>query len=420
MINKNTQTRELAYVVYIDAIEPIEGKDRVECAIVGGWRVMVRKGLYLVGDPAVYIEIDSLCPSSDERFAFLEKYKYRIKTQKFKGFYSQGLLMSAEELGWNIVGVGQGGNSEVVNGILDNNNVKHFPNTDSAFVTKELGITYYEPEDQKRKAPSVDKYKRMAQRYPKIFQKSFIKWLYKKNWGKKILFVFFGKKKDGRNWPAWVKKTDEERIENMPWILNDKETKWYATEKIDGTSTTFTLKRNNKIFGKDDFYVCSRNVVFDTPEKAENCYYNTNVYIEMAEKYNLRYVLGKILALDSSLDFITIQGETYGEGIQKRDYGLKGHDLAVFNVIFGYKIGGPVRLNPKAMKLLMDEYNIPTVPILNESYILPDTVEELRNYVNSETSKIDNKIKEGIVFRSPDGEKSFKCVSPEFLIKYHN
>ena len=35
MINPQTKERELVYVVKVDSIEPIEGKDRVECARVG-------------------------------------------------------------------------------------------------------------------------------------------------------------------------------------------------------------------------------------------------------------------------------------------------------------------------------------------------------------------------------------------------
>lgn len=52
MINPNTQTRELAYVVKIDAIEPIVGSDNCEAAIVGGWKVMVRKNTFQPGDLA--------------------------------------------------------------------------------------------------------------------------------------------------------------------------------------------------------------------------------------------------------------------------------------------------------------------------------------------------------------------------------
>ena len=41
--------RELAYVVKIDEIRPIPGKDRVECAVVGGWTCMVPKGVFKAG-----------------------------------------------------------------------------------------------------------------------------------------------------------------------------------------------------------------------------------------------------------------------------------------------------------------------------------------------------------------------------------
>ena len=84
MLNKN-QERELAYVVRIDEIIPIEGADRVEVAKVGGWRVMVRKGQFKAGDPAIYFEIDSKVPET-EVFEFLAQKHYKVKTQKyFKG-----------------------------------------------------------------------------------------------------------------------------------------------------------------------------------------------------------------------------------------------------------------------------------------------------------------------------------------------
>ena len=76
------QERELAYVVIIDGIEPIPGYDRVEHAIVGGWRVIVQKGQFKVGEPAIYFEIDSRVPADRECFAFLEKRHYKVKTLK--------------------------------------------------------------------------------------------------------------------------------------------------------------------------------------------------------------------------------------------------------------------------------------------------------------------------------------------------
>ena len=57
MLNKDG-VRELAYVVAIDRIEPIQGSDNCEAAMVGGWRVMVRKGIFKVGDLVVCFVID--------------------------------------------------------------------------------------------------------------------------------------------------------------------------------------------------------------------------------------------------------------------------------------------------------------------------------------------------------------------------
>ena len=131
------------------------------------------------------------------------------------------------------------------------------------FLTNTLGVKYSVIEDNKRKA-SVDKYKKMAQRHWKLFKHNkFIQWLYEKNWGKKLLFFFLGNKSDTKAsfWPDWVIKTDEERVQNLPQLFPPDNTEWFVTEKIDGTSTTFTMKRAKR--NKYDFYVCSRNVCFD-------------------------------------------------------------------------------------------------------------------------------------------------------------
>lgn len=388
MLNEKKE-RELAYVVKVDEIRPIEGADRVEIAVVNGWHIMVRKDQFKPGDLAVYFEIDSKVPA-EEPFMFLEPKHFKIKTQKyFKGtVISQGLLMGFEDFGWEKDAYKLGD-----------------------FLTQKLKVTYAVEEDNARKASSVDKYKKMAQRHGKLFSHQPFRWLMRRTWGKKVLFLFFGKTSDKKaGWPAWVAKTDEERVENMPWIFDNK-SPFVATEKIDGTSTTFTMKRGK--FGKNDFYVCSRNVVFDKPDK--NCFYDTNVYIEMAEKYDIEKILESILTDDPTLDWVTLQGETYGAGIQKRDYGLKEHRFAGFNFITS-KEG---RWDSVRAAKFMTQYNIPWVPILDENYILPDTIEELRAFSHNEGSRIDGVIKEGIVFRSQDGSMSFKCVDPEFLMKYH-
>lgn len=408
MLNKEN-IRELAYVVKIDAIEPIVGSDNCEAAVVGGWRIMTRKGTFQAGDLAVYFEIDSQVPAT-EQFAFLEKKHYKVKTQKYtfggKGnFVSQGLLMAAADFGWNY----DKAQDVIFTGEHAHPGEVYYKQGD--FLTEKLGVKYAEADDNKRKAPSVDKYKKMAQRRPDLFKKGWVRWLMRREWGKKLLFFFFGKAKDKRSgWPTWVQKTDEERVENMSWVLADK-TPFVATEKIDGTSTTFTMKRGK--WGKNEFYICSRNVVFDKPDK--QCFYETNVYTEMAQKYDVESILASILKDNPGLDWVTLQGETYGVGIQKRDYGLTEHRFMGFNFITS-KEG---RWDSVRAAKFMTQYNIPWVPILDENYVLPDTIEELRAFSHGEGSRVDGVIKEGIVFRSQDGSMSFKCVDPEFLIKYH-
>lgn len=416
MLNKD-KIRELAYVVLIDDITPIEGYDRVELAHVGGWTIVVGKGEFKVGDPAIYFEIDSKLPEVEPftNMEFLVKKKYKVKTQKMCKSISQGLLMSAKNFGWEIW-IGKLPDSEFQSAkcIKDNNGINHFIENESRFLTTQLGVTYAVPEDNTRKAASADKYKKMAQRNGKLFSHQPFKWLMKRTWGKKLLFIFFGKRKDKKGgWPEWVQKTDEERIQNIPYILEDKEP-WIATEKIDGTSTTFSLKKGKR-FKEDEFYICSRNIVFDKPDKT--CFYDINVYIEMAKKYNIYSKMKNLLnTYFSDCDWITIQGETYGPTVQKRDYHARERCFMAFNFITS-KDG---RWNSIKMRDLLEyECGIPCVPILNESFILPDTIDELMEYTDSETSRLDNDLREGIVFRSLDGKKSFKYVSPNYLIKFH-
>lgn len=395
--------RELAYVVKIDGISPIVGADRVELAHVGGWRIMVKKGQFQVGDYAIYFEIDSKVPEK-EPFMFLESKHFKVKTQKyFKGtVISQGLLMALDDFILN---------SEVPSWVQSLKfQISKGVDIEHEGVTEVIGVTYAVEEDNKRKAASVDKYKKMAQRRPNIFKKPWAKWMMRREWGRKVMFALFGKKKDKKNgWPSWVSKTDEERVQNMTWILEDK-SEWIATEKIDGTSTTATYRRTGR--KKHEFYICSRNVVFDKPDKG--CYYETNVYTEMAEKYHFEDVLAALVE-KYDLEWATLQGETYGAGIQKREYGLKEHDFVGFNLIFSDR----GRLNSVEAKEILTEYGIPWVPIVDEHFVLPDTVEELLA-IATDKSVIDGGMREGLVFRSQDGARSFKAVSNEFLLKYHN
>ena len=245
MLNPKTKQRELAYVVKIDNILPIEGADKVEQAVVGGWHIMVRKGQFKIGDYAIYFEIDSKVPQR-EPFMFLANKHFKVKTQKyFKGtVISQGLLMSFDDFKDDFGGAPLW-LATVIGTINNKKLVEKDPLEDPIFLTKELGVTYAVEEDNKRKS-NITKYDKMYQRHLKLFKKhKILRKIFSYFLGKKILFIFLGKKRDTRNWPAWVVKTDEERVQNMPFLFpGDPDKKWIVTEKIDGTSTTFTDRKS--------------------------------------------------------------------------------------------------------------------------------------------------------------------------------
>lgn len=219
--------RALAHIEKIEWVKPIEGADNIELVGVLGWVCIAAKDEFKPGDVAVYIEIDSKCPESDERFAFLAKRKFKIKTLKFGkfGIISQGLAMPATL----------------------------FPEVEGepigADVTKKLHITYYRPDDIARKTNKADpnaKYKSMAARHKSLAKKKWFRWLMKRGWGRKLLFVFFGRKKDKpKEFPNWIIKTDETRIENCPFYLNSDE-EWVVSEKADGCFSYRMLVRTDK------------------------------------------------------------------------------------------------------------------------------------------------------------------------------
>ena len=411
MLDKNG-TRQLAYVVVVDAVTPIEGYDRVELAHVGGWTIVVGKGEFKAGDPAIYFEIDSKLPEVEPfiNMEFLAKKRYKIKTQKMCRSLSQGLLMSAANFGWTIEEV-EFDLGQFYPVIKDNNNVFHFIDDESRFLTKQLGVTYYVAEDNIRKANSVDKYEKMISRHKKLFSHQPFCFLIKHKIGRKFLFVFFGKKKDKKSqWPVHIcAKTDVERVQNMMWVLEDKQP-YVATEKVDGSSFTIAAERTK--FGKIKYYVCSRNVVFENEN--QKCFYDSNIYFEMFVKYNLKEKITRILN-DLNLDNVAIQAEVYGTNVQKRDYSIKERRIAVFHIVSnGQKFPMDQVVN------ICDHYELPHVPIVSYNYILPDTIEELQKFVESAPSALDGKEKEGIVFYDKEtGQRYFKFVSPEFLMKYH-
>ena len=378
--------RALAYVVAIDEIKPIEGYDRVEYARTNGWWVVISKNDSLkVGDKCVYFEIDSKVPATDERFRFLEPKKFKIKTQKMCKVYSQGLLMPLRlfpELG----------DAEI--------------NTD---VTQKLGVVYSVAEDnvRKRSTNGDSKYKSMGARHPRLFKTKPIRWLMKRKWGRRLLFLFFGKKKEKPlAFPDFVKKTDEERVENQPWRVGDGK-QYVLTEKLDGTSSTYAMRRKGRT--KYEFYVCSRNV--RQADENQKTYHDHNIYWDMAFKYDIERHLREYLEAHKDCEWVCIQGESVGS-VQGNPLKLTEDDLYIFNFITS-KLGRSGSLEGKE---IVESWGMKWVPVLGVGETQA-TMEELKEFADGKSAVNPNVLREGIVYRSLDGSDSFKNVSRQFLLK---
>lgn len=294
------------------------------------------------------------------------------------------------------------------------------------FLTKTLNITYAVAEDNVRKSNTVKaaKYTSMAARHKDLFKKKPFRWLMRRQWGKELLFIFYGKKKDKpKAFPThfpYIKKTDQERCENMSWVLKDK-TPFIVTEKCDGSSGTYILERKKKFFkDKFEFYVCSRNVRQLNPE--QDCFYEENYYWQVANKYDIENKLKDYILKNPELDYVCWQGEVCGPGIQKNPQGLSEISFFCFHMIDS-KTG---KYDIRDAKKIWDKYEMTSVPIIDENYIMPDDFELFKEeadgyYSPSVCEGQKKKKREGFVYyKTTDPNFSFKNVSRKYLLKHNS
>jgi hypothetical protein len=380
--------RALAYTTKVLAIDPINGADNIELISVLGWKVIAKKNEFKVGDLCVYFEIDSKLPAKPWS-EFMEKRHYKVKTMKLGkfGVVSQGLALPIEVFDVEI------------------------PNEENVDVTDLLKVTYSVEEDNARKNGNPNgKYESMKARHKKLFKKPWAKWMMRRAWGRKVMFFFFGKKKDNpKGFPTFISKTDEERVENQPWRIGDGKT-YLCTEKLDGTSCTYALERKGK--NKFEYYVCSRNV--RQKDRDQKCYHDSNIYWELEDKYHIEEHLKEYLNIFPFLKWVCIQGEGVGS-VQGNPLKLKENDLYVFN----FKDSLKGRYSSDAGKALIEGWGMKWVPIIGEVK-LPDTMEELKTLATGPSNVNPDVLREGYVYRSLDGQDSFKNVSNEYLLKMHS
>ena len=334
--------RKLATLEIIKDLQPIPSADNIEVATVRGWKVVVKKGQFQIGSLCVFFEIDSFLPELPE-FEFLRKScfatlytgetGFRIKTIKLKKQLSQGLALPLSLFS------------------LTSNTF-----TLGADLTDFLGIKKWEH--------SVSA-----------------------SLGSNVL----------GNFPSFVPKTNEERIQNLSELyplLCQKS--FNVTEKLDGTSFT-------AFYYNDTFGVCSRNL-----ELKES---SSNIYWQIFHQYKI----GDFL---KSLPFFSaIQGEIVGGKIKRNRYKLPNSRLYVFNLI---NLDNQKRLDifsPSNLSLLSNA-GLDTVPLLFREFSLPSSLDSLIAFSSGYSLVNPNTTREGLVLRNFENSyTSFKVISNNFLLK---
>jgi RNA ligase (TIGR02306 family) len=342
--------RKLATIRKISEIIKIPNADKICAYRVDGWFVVDSVDKYQVGELVVMCEVDSWIPT--ELAPFLSKGKEpkefegikgeRLRTIRLKKQLSQGLILPFS----------------ILPAIVHNNGTN---TSEGADVTEILGI---------------------------------------QKWEKPINPQLAGMMKG--NFPSFIPKTDQERIQNISqqtidsWI--EQGLTWEVTEKLHGSSMTV-------YFNQGDYGVCSRNV--DLKFDMQNSFWKGAVESKVLTnlmQFCMKY--GRNLA---------VQGELIGPGINGNQYGLNSHRFNVFNV---FDIDSQLQVSPQECRRLADALVQVHAPVIAEDCVLNhgQTIQALLSVAEGKSS-INGSEREGLVFKcNEDPSLSFKVVSNKWLL----
>jgi RNA ligase (TIGR02306 family) len=241
--------RKLATIRKIIDIQPIPKADAIEVATVDGWKVVVKKGEFSVGDLGVYFEVDSWMPETIA--PFLSKGREyngvpgeRLRTIKLRGQLSQGLLLG--------VGI-----------LADKMDLPDF--------------AYIQEGDDVSDLLGIQKWERAMNAQMAGMMKG--------------------------NFPSFIPKTDQERAQNMIKEIGaavDSGLEFEKTEKLEGSSITIYIYEG-------EFGVCSRNI--DLKDTEGNAFWEIARRYNLEEELKN---FGYDIAIQGELVGPGIQGNIYG------------------------------------------------------------------------------------------------------------
>ena len=376
--------RNMAYVVTVKDVKPIEGKDRIEYVSFkeNDYSVIAQKGLK-TDDKVVYIEVDSILPV-DEKFEFLRSRCFKdslngflIKAMKMNGLYSFGIVFKPSDLG------------------LDASELKSKQD-----LTDTLGVRKYEPIEDR--SPVENKLPPLKKRIKSLL----MRYSLTRPIGRKL----FVKSLEKEDFPTWlIPKSDEDNLANNPeWFEKYKNTDNYITVKMEGKSVTCYFEDKKFLwFKKSIFKVFGRNVPLTEKKELE-------FFKSIGDKIKNSHVI--------------LQGEYCAPHVQRGIYKNGSH-------FYIYKIRDLLTnqyYTYEQMQNFASAHGLELVPLVDKKLSDFESIEDIYNFADrlyfkeGDISKIiTNKSKftknhEGIVVRSNDINKnnwSFKVKSREYQLR---
>ena len=358
----------VCYVARINEIKPIPGADNIEQGVIGGWNCIFKKGEYKVDDLVAIATTDAVIPQGLSDAMNVTNYLrkgQRVRTVKLRGVYSECLVIPNQFLpiGYNPEG----------KDLMDS-----------------LSIFKYEP-------PAVQV--QLAS-------------------GRKIRYH------QNPNFHVYYKFPNMKNVAGM--FTSDDNVQ--ITRKLHGTNARYGIVKKTKLSLWDkikkflwladtwvdyEFVYGSHNVEKGSDSQG---FYDTDVWREVADKYDIKRklwhyvdVMGSLTTIGSG---ITIYGEIYGPGIQKNyDYGLKELEFAVFDITINGEYQHMTNVQVACEKCL----RLPHVPVLYEGTWSQEAQDQFtfNNFI--EGTKVPH---EGIVVKDRSGnrQKVAKVINPDYLI----
>ena len=361
----------VCYVGVIGEVKPIVGADNIEQVLVGGWNAITKKGEYQVDDLVVVATTDAVIPQSLSDLMEVTNYLrkgQRVRTVKLRGVYSECLIIPMSYVAKSKMGR---------EGYVDGQDMMSI-----------LGVTKYEPP---------------------------IKTVQLSVGGRKIKYH------QNPNFKVYYKFPNQNNVPDM----FSEEDEVVITRKLHGTNARYGIVRKKKLslwdrvkmfFGNEwagfDYVLGSHNVEKGSDSQG---FYDTNVWEEVAIKYNIRQKLWDHVK-DTYEPFdltegVVIYGEIYGAGIQKNyEYGLTDVKFAGFDV----EVDGVYQ--PYANEFIhFSCLDLPRVQLLYTGLWDKEKQDKFVFNNNIEGTKVPH---EGIVVKSVTGDrrKVSKVINPDYSI----